>query len=757
MKLPKKAPALNLSIFNKLLLSYLITILIPTLIVSWLSYQEYSNELADRKESAYKEDLKYLSKQIDMLVDSINAFSLQLSLSSEVNEVIASPENSMYRYNMMKQYLNTQISSNNLFYSAYLYMQVSDTVLTTNEGMFKRPDFFDKHFVDQIQNNRNDLSGYRLRTVEDSPGKQVEVFTFSRSIPVLNSYPLGQVIINVRKDRMMSVLQAEQPLKDHIVIYDSSHNIVFQNIGEDFTAKLQNENTPLWLEQPDRMEISIIDNKPYMTYWEKLNGINWTIVRLEPHSVFSDKLREKMIGIAKIDLIVFLAGILLSYLFAVFMYHPWRKMIAGLSGYLKQPPNVRSVGSSWVTEAVDDLIHENKQFQDTIRHYEPIIRDRFVSDILNKNYSPELNIDEKFRGMGIAFDSPYFIVMIVSSDPRELVELAEYEQKLLTYSYILNVMEREFPTIGTVLESVELGYILNLDVPDLTESMKDKLKVHCREINEWVQEELNTALQFSFGGVCDSIHNISDSFEQARRVFRYKAVIHQADTAFYDEMSGDTEFVFPVTIQKQLLYSIVSARRDIALQSIEDLFNNYIYKQKVPRESLQEMIVQLIITAKNKLLEEGVEFKSNRKNNASNVFACSNSKELYSFMVQFINDLFEELEKCQDTKTGHAYIIKAVEYIEIHYMNNISIADIADYLGISSSYLSRFFKAETGKSPLEYLTEFRISKSKDLLKDSSYTLKEISEKIGYNDVNSFIRYFKKYEGITPGKYRGGPV
>jgi len=58
-----------------------------------------------------------------------------------------------------------------------------------------------------------------------------------------------------------------------------------------------------------------------------------------------------------------------------------------------------------------------------------------------------------------------------------------------------------------------------------------------------------------------------------------------------------------------------------------------------------------------------------------------------------------------------------------------------------------------GTSPYEYLINFRINKSKTLLKETSLTVNEISVMVGYNEVTNFIRDFKKYLGTTPLKYR----
>lgn len=76
---------------------------------------------------------------------------------------------------------------------------------------------------------------------------------------------------------------------------------------------------------------------------------------------------------------------------------------------------------------------------------------------------------------------------------------------------------------------------------------------------------------------------------------------------------------------------------------------------------------------------------------------------------------------------------------------------------MSYSYLSRYFKQQTGCNFIYYLYRLRIDKAKEMLKNSGFKINQIAENVGFSDVNNFIRMFKKYEGITPGKYRELPM
>ena len=83
----------------------------------------------------------------------------------------------------------------------------------------------------------------------------------------------------------------------------------------------------------------------------------------------------------------------------------------------------------------------------------------------------------------------------------------------------------------------------------------------------------------------------------------------------------------------------------------------------------------------------------------------------------------------------------------------LSLDALSKELDISPYYFSKLFKEETGSNFVEYLTNLRMSRAKELLKDESRSMKEICMEVGYSDPNYFSRIFKKNVGLTPTEYR----
>ncbi len=128
-----------------------------------------------------------------------------------------------------------------------------------------------------------------------------------------------------------------------------------------------------------------------------------------------------------------------------------------------------------------------------------------------------------------------------------------------------------------------------------------------------------------------------------------------------------------------------------------------------------------------------------------------------------INNKFKDTLEIEDIKANlleyyadknlSIYLRNAIEYIQLHYMEDLTIKDVANKLFISESYLTKLFKQEINITFIEYLTQVRIRKSIELMKESNSPIYIISEQVGYKDYRYFSRVFKKMIGLSPKKYQ----
>ncbi len=138
-------------------------------------------------------------------------------------------------------------------------------------------------------------------------------------------------------------------------------------------------------------------------------------------------------------------------------------------------------------------------------------------------------------------------------------------------------------------------------------------------------------------------------------------------------------------------------------------------------------------------------------------------------------EIFNAMKKCEDFSDGKSaylsarlwdlfalllgkgnhkydYVDKALEYIHSEYMNDISVEKIARLLKLDRTYFSVIFKRKTGISPKQYLLDYRMNVAAFLLTNNNISVSVAAYSVGYSDLYTFSKMFKKHFGVSPTNY-----
>jgi AraC-like DNA-binding protein len=124
--------------------------------------------------------------------------------------------------------------------------------------------------------------------------------------------------------------------------------------------------------------------------------------------------------------------------------------------------------------------------------------------------------------------------------------------------------------------------------------------------------------------------------------------------------------------------------------------------------------------------------------------------DLHDAMVMDFTGKMRLLKKFAGTSKP---ITETLNYIYSHMSERITTNEIAEYIGLSTGYLSRLFIKEIGVSLSDYIREKKIEQAQNLLRYSEYSLVEISARLGFSSQSHFIQSFKARTGVTPNRYR----
>ena len=132
--------------------------------------------------------------------------------------------------------------------------------------------------------------------------------------------------------------------------------------------------------------------------------------------------------------------------------------------------------------------------------------------------------------------------------------------------------------------------------------------------------------------------------------------------------------------------------------------------------------------------------------------------------IMLCNSLFFEVARknTSDTSAETEYrdmsvISAAISYIGKNYAKPIRIKDVADRCNMSETNFRRLFSAYMGRTPLEYFNLIRINKACELIKSTLYSMEDIAMKVGYSQMSTFNRNFKKIIGESPYRWKRNPA
>ncbi|MEK5038082.1 AraC family transcriptional regulator [Sporosarcina sp. FSL K6-3457] len=127
--------------------------------------------------------------------------------------------------------------------------------------------------------------------------------------------------------------------------------------------------------------------------------------------------------------------------------------------------------------------------------------------------------------------------------------------------------------------------------------------------------------------------------------------------------------------------------------------------------------------------------------------------EASALSYSFLMELQRFLHTSKSDKELPESITKATLFIDNNYAEPITLDDIVQASGLSKYHFTRLFHEKIQLTPIQYLTNSRIKRSIELLKDNELTIEDIALRVGFSNGNYFTKVFRSYLGVPPGKYR----
>lgn len=187
-------------------------------------------------------------------------------------------------------------------------------------------------------------------------------------------------------------------------------------------------------------------------------------------------------------------------------------------------------------------------------------------------------------------------------------------------------------------------------------------------------------------------------------------------------------------------------------QELDECFHTVLSRPDLNGQMLEDWFDQVLEACLYGMQQTGHTEERFAENMEEKFWLCPDAQGVFQLLRQ---DISRELRRLGDERSLREArpITEAKRYIQQHYREALRLEDVSSAVGFNATYFSTLFKKETGQNFMDYLTELRISKSKELLCGDTLSIQDVAEMVGYRDLKYFSRLFKKATGVSPSDYK----
>lgn len=447
-------------------------------------------------------------------------------------------------------------------------------------------------------------------------------------------------------------------------------------------------------------------------------------------------------------------------------YSPLKSVVKSIEGSA-----LRTAGSTmnefqYITQTIKQLQHEKKASSEMIKQQKSTLKSQMVLSLVeNRDVVNEIDLHmlEKYD---IRFQSDLFLVLTFlvfdgeGPFPGDNEIIDDKEKNKMIQLIFQNITEELLQEKGMKTYFFHIGRLLGFIVNPPKES-EDVIFEHVSGKISQIKNSINKHFVIRFISGCSNIHrtwrNIPAAYSEALQVIEYNSMRNFDKAVFYHELVNlpmEQNFHYPEEIENHIINNLKIGNEQAVIETIEKIVNSNIENNLTPVTirylvlNIAGTIIKVINQLERKYNFPKLSFQTLLQENNIRVMCNEIEKN-----VHIVCELIRE-QNSGKVKPEGAFLHKqciAIVKNKFHDQN-LNVSMIAEELGVHVVNLSRTFMEHEGQSLSNYINSVRLKEAKKLIL-SGHKLDTVSEKVGFGSLRTFMRVFKKYEGITPGQFK----
>ncbi|MGG3840879.1 helix-turn-helix domain-containing protein [Paenibacillus thiaminolyticus] len=748
----RKPRSFQIALFWRHFANYFVIILIPVIVACALAHFLVVSLIEKDAQKLNNVVLSHFSEQTDTAFNALKTNMINMlsasnirSLLKETGDDAGDNQRRMELIHSLREQL-MKLQSDELVTRAYLFFVHHDLVIDADTYTDKAY-YFDFRFP----MNEAEKTAY---LAQFSNKKMMEFTkTDSTSLSALMSYPFNTplpdvyLVVEVNRDKLKNLIHIREKWVAGTAILGSGGDILSENgLVADGISRLPMPLTT------GTSKFLIAEDKAISLVKSRFDDSSFYLSLVDLPTLMKPAQVTRLISWIFLAFFV-VVGSFVSYYLSRRIYQPIAEIKEGLKSHRATEPLQLGEGNDYdvIKRYSRLIISENKELSQRVSGMLPIVQEHFVTKIVQGEYRDALSIETYGKEIDFAYAKKAartVLCIALHFDPQVYGPLSETSKSFL----MAELKDRMMQLVPSTTWICQMK-------PDLLACIihKDPL------LNLRPEEDANiikVALQL-YGsyfkatiGIGSTVHGMEElhlSYEHAVSMLQRRGLYADVEICSGQSSWDAPPFDTFLSVQdvNRILNQYKTREYDKLLQSAYEMVEEGVC-QHATASQIKYLCTDILNTWVRAVETERKDFNVPFYAGwFERVNACMTVEEVKQCFREFHGLLFQSARPDERSRK----LTDILAYIHEHYDEELSIEQFAGTMNMSVGHFSRIFKEEVGEKYVEYIAKYRLAKAKELLLQTDLKMDDIAAKVGYWGRNSFIRMFRKYEGITPAKYR----
>ena len=740
------------SYYSKVFFGLLLVLLVAVVTILSIFLQAKTTveeQILEMNQDTLTQSLKHVDEVIKSATDTAKSIAFNTQYNSLSRRFVSEPERHAYLAWALQQQLSAYV--NETFFDVFVYYPDNGYVISTNNS-FARIDNYYKYYYSHIGD------GYDVfYQIANSPNKRPAMYSLNgkedtsyQCVTLRAGYQdngnAEYVVVAVLNQQYMKALLREMEAysegRGHFFIIDDDREVVF------CTDNAMVEHAVDIYQDTDEVYKCVIDETPYMILSQESSQMDIYYAYAVSYDYFWSELYEIYV--------IFVLGILIMLVlggWSVFwqtrrIYRPVEQTMTKL---LEKSNSQWDVNMHTELELIEEMFRDAQQeknrFNRAIKQDARQKRDAFILSLFEGDVPASETSEDVFAENDIPLCSNRFCVALLKMEKS-----GDLDKNLLSFA-VSNVLEELFSKThrGYVIAMAADRYAVLINM-DRHEGLPSAQVLIEQGLRFW-QEHLNVTFTVGISTEKQGMSSICDAYTEAVSAMKYRYLLGTETAISYSDIQ-DREFKWPQKDRMTYAFNDFMTEDNCDMARAAAYVDECLQKYHINTEATLDMVECFVFEVVNNFNRYISQMGQDDTSWKEHIKILPQSETLIELRNNFIQLLMRVYMKVQDNEKENDICARAKSYVENNYQDvNLSLAELANIFGLTSSYFSKMFKEKYKVSIPEYINLVRINQAKKMLRETAESVQVISSAVGFTESSTFIRVFKKTEGITPGVYR----